>query len=211
MTSSTTGSLSTRTIVLVLIASLTLLLALAFLIGGDDTDTDVDVLALPAASFEGDALPRFDREAAADPAIGLAPPRFSGPSVVGAEVDYPTSDDPAILLFLAHWCSFCRQEVPEVQSWLDAGGLDGSRVDLIAVATGIDPAQPNFPPDAWLAREGWTVPTLVDNDGTVADAFGLSAFPYWVVVADGEVVARFSGNVGADGLDRLVAELEPAG
>ena len=68
---------------------------------------------------------------------------------------------PKILLFLAHWCPHCQREVPIVQGWLDAGGLP-QNVDLISIATSIDPARPNYPPEAWLTREGWEPTVLVD-------------------------------------------------
>ena len=66
------------------------------------------------------------------------------------------------------------------------------------MATAIDPARPNYPPDAWLKREQWSAPVLVDGDGSVADAYGLSAFPYWVAVdREGKVVMRATGELAA--------------
>ena len=68
--------------------------------------------------------------------------------------------------------------MPLIQAWVDGGGLpDG--VELISVATAIDPSLPNYPPEAWLAREGWTAPVINDVTGSVATAYGLSAFPFW--------------------------------
>jgi hypothetical protein len=29
-------------------------------------------------------------------------------------------------------------------------------VEIISVVTAIDPNRPNYPPDAWLAREHWS-------------------------------------------------------
>jgi thiol-disulfide isomerase/thioredoxin len=110
-----------------------------------------------------------------------------------------------VLLFVAHWCPHCQAEVPVVQAWLDSGRLDPS-VDLISVATGIDPARPNYPPDAWLAREHWSPPVLVDGDQAVATSYGLKAFPYWVAVdAAGKVVVRATGELTPDQLDALAA------
>jgi hypothetical protein len=76
------------------------------------------------------------------------------------------------------------------------------------VATGIDPTLPNYPPDAWLAREGWTPPVIVDGDRQIATAYGLTAFPYWVAIgADGNVAGRLTGELSPDQLDQLVASL----
>jgi hypothetical protein len=99
--------------------------------------------------------------------------------------------------------------VPVVQQWVDDGGLpDG--VDLVSVSTAIDPSRPNYPPDAWLADEGWTAPALVDADDSAAQAVGLSAYPFFVAVdGDGRVVFRTSGELTADQLDAIASALAP--
>jgi thiol-disulfide isomerase/thioredoxin len=112
-----------------------------------------------------------------------------------------------MIMFVAHWCPHCQVEVPVVQQWVDDGGLpDG--VDLVAVSTAIDSRRPNYPPGAWLEREGWTAPVLVDGNDAGARAAGLSAYPFFVGVdADGEVVGRVSGELTADQLDTIAADL----
>jgi hypothetical protein len=113
-----------------------------------------------------------------------------------------------VLLFLAHWCPHCQREVPLVQGWVDGGGLPAD-VELVSVSTAIDPNAPNYPPDDWLQREGWTAPVITDSTGSVADAYGLSAFPFWVFVnADGTVAGRLTGELTTDQLDQIVASLE---
>ena len=90
-----------------------------------------------------------------------------------------------------------------VQQWLNGSGLPAG-VDLISVSTAIDPTAPNYPPDAWLAREHWTPPVIADGDRQVATAYGLTAFPYWVAVgADGNVVMRLTGELSRAQLDQL--------
>lgn len=139
-----------------------------------------------------------------DASVGAAIPEVEGTSFDGSPVAIARDGRPKVLLFLAHWCSHCQAEVPVVQDWLDAGGGPDD-VDLISVATAIDPTLPNHPPEAWLEREGWTVPVIVDPAGTVADAYGLSAFPFWVFVdADGTVAARRTGELSIADLEGLI-------
>ncbi len=108
-----------------------------------------------------------------------------------------------VVLFLAHWCSHCQTEVPEVQDWIDGGGKPDN-VDLYGVATAIEEEGANYPPDAWLERERWTSPVLVDTNDTVLRAFGLTAFPTWVFInADGDVALRIGGAIGAEQLTAL--------
>ncbi len=158
-------------------------------------------------SVEGEALPGFDSNAP-DGAVGQGIPTVTGADWGGDTVEISSDGRPKIILFLAHWCPHCQREVPLVQGWLDAGGLpDG--VDFLSVATGIRPTADNFPPSDWLERESWSAPVLVDDEGnSVATAYGLSAFPFWVFVApDGTVAGRTSGGIPIDGLQQLAESL----
>jgi cytochrome c biogenesis protein CcmG/thiol:disulfide interchange protein DsbE len=160
--------------------------------------------AVQEPRITGDPLPPLPRDGT-DPAAGLAVPEVEGTDFNGKPVAITSDGRPKFLLFLAHWCPHCQAEVPVIQTWVNGGGLpDG--VDLVSVATGIDPNAPNYPPDAWLQREGWTAPVLVDPSNTVAQAYGLPAYPYFVFVgSDGKVVARTIG-APAD-LDAMVGRL----
>jgi hypothetical protein len=95
--------------------------------------------------------------------------------------------------------------VPRIQEWLDEDGMPAD-VNLVAVATANDPSRVNYPAGDWLRKEGWSVPTIVDDEeGTAAKAIGLSAFPFFVVVdADGEVVLRTSGELDRGQWDALL-------
>ena len=165
---------------------------------------------LPAASgpagqgpvVSGPPLPLFESPSG-DPAVGQTIPTVTSPTA-----SIQLNGKAKILLFLAHWCPHCQAEVPVVQDWVEGGNLPGD-VDLVSVSTGIDPNRPNYPPSEWLEREGWTSPVIVDESGAVADAYGLSAFPYWVFVnADGTVAGRLTGELATSDLDPIVAGLQ---
>ncbi|MFP5342843.1 MAG: TlpA family protein disulfide reductase [Candidatus Limnocylindria bacterium] len=161
-----------------------------------------------APTITGSSLPRFE-DPTGDPAVGQVAPTVVGSSFDGSPVTIGGTGRPAMIVFLAHWCNHCQAEVPVVQAWLDRGSLpDG--VDLVSVSTSTDPSAPNYPPDEWLAREGWTPPVAVDPTGSIAQAFGLSAFPYFVFVdADGLVVGRQVGELALEVLDQVAAALTP--
>lgn len=150
----------------------------------------------------GDPLPAFT-PTAPDGALGLPAPEVRGTDFDGRGVAIVNDGRMKVVLFLAHWCSHCQDEVSEVQAWVDGGGKPDN-VDLYGVATGIDETRSNYPPDAWLEREGWTSPVLVDTNDTVLRAFGLTAFPTWVFInADGAVALRIGGAIGAEQLTAL--------
>jgi cytochrome c biogenesis protein CcmG/thiol:disulfide interchange protein DsbE len=155
----------------------------------------------PAANA---TLPPFEASAN-DPAVGRPIPEVDGKSFDGTPVSINADGRPKLIVLLAHWCPHCQREVPVVQSWLDAKGMPAG-VELVSVVTAIDPNRPNYPPDAWLAREHWQVPVIVDADGQIASSYGLTAFPYWVAVnANGTVAERLTGELTPEQLDALVA------
>ncbi len=156
----------------------------------------------------GDALIPLANNAT-DPSAGAVIPTVTGTDFDGQTVTIDPNDGSAkVILFLAHWCPHCQEEVPAVQEFLDANELpDG--VEFISVATSTDPSRPNFPPSNWLEREGWEPSVIVDDEPqTVASAFGLSAFPFWVVVGpDGTVLQRVAGGINIEALPALFNQL----
>jgi thiol-disulfide isomerase/thioredoxin len=192
-----------RTTPLLLGGGLVLLLALGVaLFGGRAPDDGFDLAALAAPVVQGAPL-----QADVD-VTGTAAPVATTDALLGdGPVVAPVDGTPTLLVFLAHWCSHCNDELPVLDDWLASGGLpDG--VALRGVATAIDPARPHYPPTTWLDEAGWDVPTLVDGDGSIAAAFGVTGYPGWVAVAaDGTVLARSSGPQDVAALDAVTAAL----
>jgi len=164
----------------------------------------------PSAEFgevtvEGGLLPRLGEPGLPDPAVGTTAPTVTGSDWEGSTYTIGPDGRPKVLIFLAHWCSFCQAEVPEVVGWLAQGGLPAD-VDMYSLSVVIDPNRPNFPPRAWLEREGWTLPVIRDDElGSAVNAYGMSGTPFYVVL-DGKnrVVMRVAGRVGTQGLEALV-------
>ncbi len=173
--------------------------------GSSDLPSDLPSASAPAGDgpvITGTPLPQF-QGASGDAAEGMTIPEVTAP-----EASISLDGKAKVLMFLAHWCPHCQAEVPVVQAWVNAGGLPAD-IELISVSTAIDPNRPNYPPDAWLEREGWTAPVIVDESGAVADAYGLSAFPFWVFVnADGTVAGRMSGELTIPQLEQIIGILQ---
>jgi thiol-disulfide isomerase/thioredoxin len=179
--------------------------------GGDDATTagggaGSDAATTGTVVASGTPLPELT-DSADDPAVGMTFPTLTGVNQEGNPMTIAPDGRPTMVLFVAHWCPHCQREVPVVQRWVDDGGLP-SGVDLVSVSTAIDPSRPNYPPDAWLSREGWTAPVIVDADNSAAEAAGLSAYPFFVAVnADGTVAVRTSGELTTDQLDAVAARI----
>ena len=145
-----------------------------------------------------------------DPAVGTPAPALDGLTFSGEPVTLGgASDTPTLAVFVAHWCPHCQAEVPRIVEW-QADGTVPEDIRLVAVATSTDPAQPNYPPQPWLEGEDWPGDVLADSEGNdAAAAYGVSGFPFFVAIdADGNVVARGSGELDQQGIEDLVAALE---
>jgi cytochrome c biogenesis protein CcmG, thiol:disulfide interchange protein DsbE len=182
--------------------------------GGDDesTTTVVGGETIPIAGDQtgdvevsGDPLVRFPGAGQVDPAVGEPLPSLAGQTFDGSAVEIGAEDGAGVIVFLAHWCPHCQREVPVLLAHLAENPMPEG-VDLWTVATATSPDRPNYPPQEWLAREGWTAPVLLDDgQSTVAAAIGLSAFPFFVAFDDeGRVVARTTGELTPESFDRLV-------
>ncbi|HSK93529.1 MAG TPA: TlpA disulfide reductase family protein [Candidatus Angelobacter sp.] len=183
-------------------------LVVAFALGSTPSSNVAEPAVRPLA-VTGSTLPSFT-DPANDPAIGQTLPTLSGIGMDGQPLSISPGQGPMAIVVLAHWCSFCQAEVPQLVDYVEAGRLPEG-VQLVALATGIDPTRPNFPPSSWLEREAWSGPTLID-DGSSSGlaALGLSSFPGFVFVdADGQVAYRHTGALGADAFGQLVEAIAP--
>ena len=161
-------------------------------------------IAFGEVEVVGDPLPVLGDQG--DGAIGLQAPSTSGADWNDVESTIEPDGRLKIILFLAHWCPHCQNEVPLVQDWIDAGNLPDS-IDMYSVTSLSDHLRPTWPPQEWLEDEGWTVPVIMDDElNTVAIGYGLRGTPFYVVL-DGDNVnlQRVDGEIGIAGLNALVA------
>ncbi|HJP71150.1 MAG TPA: TlpA disulfide reductase family protein [Candidatus Limnocylindria bacterium] len=192
------------------VIGLVLVLAIvAMVLGG----TGGGGLAEPATTpiqVSGDTLPALDAGAASDPAVGLPIPTITGTDLDGEPMTIGPDDGPMAIVIVAHWCPHCQAEVPLLVDDIAANGLpDG--VSVATISTSINRAQPNYPPSAWLERESWNEPTMVDDaNSTALAALGMTSFPGFVFVdADGNVVSRTTGEIPIETWRQALNSLAP--
>jgi thiol-disulfide isomerase/thioredoxin len=179
--------------------------------GSDSNTSSGNISEFSEITVTGEELPAFDSvSSATDAAIGMTAPVVSGKGFTGTEITTDGAGTPTLLVFLAHWCPHCQREVPLLVEW-EKDGKTPTGIDVIAVATGTDPANPNFPPSEWLAREEFPAlwPVIADSaDKKAANAFGLSGYPYFVLVdAQGKVFKRLSGEIPMDELTAIINQM----
>jgi thiol-disulfide isomerase/thioredoxin len=185
--------------------------------GGDDEET-ASTVPPPAAgtgsvpadgettvTVEGAALPPLE-DPVNDAAVGTPAPALRGTDYSGNAVDItPGTGGPMMIVFLAHWCPHCNNEIPVLLEWRESGQIPAD-LQVFGVSTAADEERPNYPPDQWLAEKGWDWPVLADDaDLTAANAYGVTGFPFFTIVdADGNVAARGSGEYPIEALQALV-------
>lgn len=156
-----------------------------------------------ALEIRGDALPGLGAATPAeDPAVGMTAPVLIGQDFDGNTVRVDAAaDGPTMVVFLAHWCPHCNNEIPRLNELRDAGAFPAD-LNIVAVSTALDPGRPNFPPSQWLVDKDWTYPVIADGVDPAAEppflaagAYGVDGFPFTTLIgADGKVVARWSGE-----------------
>ena len=158
-------------------------------------------------TINGEYLPKYAGENDDNVAVGLPGPTFSGPNENSDIVSLEKDGNAKALLFLAHWCPHCQKEVPQVQDIIDTIGVPEG-IDIIAIATSIDKGRDNYPPQDWLFREGWSETQIYDTDKDIANAYGLTSFPYWVFLdKELNVIARRAGNLPEGYIGPLLIQL----
>ena len=170
--------------------------------GGEDAPR-ADFVAQPAenqaVSFEGDPLAPF-QDAGSDAAVGAAAPVVDGADFDGRAVRIgEATGSPTLLVFLAHWCPHCNDEIPELQQLRDDGRLPDD-LEVVAISTAVAADRQNYPPSEWVVEKAWTWPVIADDEqSTAIQAFGGTSFPYTVLLdAEGNVLARKAGSSSAD-------------
>ncbi len=182
-----------------------LLLIAAVIFGNEEIGAEYGSPELKGVSL----TPMPDRVSVDASASGLVAPDVFGQDYNGNDVSITNDGTAKGIVFLAHWCPHCQQEVPRVQAWLDnGGGVEG--VDLYSVSTAASSARPNHPASEWLVSERWTVPIVVDDkSSSVLSAYGRGGFPYWVFLnADGTVALRTAGQLTIPQLEEFLSGLE---
>ena len=213
---------SNRTLIIVVgaVVAVLALAGIAVLVSGDDESAGVlapgETRPEPSGPVEqnrpvevtGPPLATFSDTVVPDPAIGTAFPEMAGETFDGTSISLGgASDGPTMLVFLAHWCPACNQEVPELVELNNRDGIPAD-MDVIGVSTGVDNTAPNYPPSDWLADRNWPWETLADDAQSTAFLFGGgSGFPYLVILdADGNVLARDTGAKPAEELATWISD-----
>ena len=159
----------------------------------------------PTASATGTAVTVDGPARTSLLAIGEAVPGFSAPDLAGGTIawsDYVGT--PTVLAVWAPWCPHCQAELPVlaqvVQQFPD--------VNLVSVATAVG-EYPGPSPAEYMQSKGLSFPVALDDANyTLAQAFGIQAFPtIFFVGADGMVQQAYEGETPSTELQQAIQNL----
>jgi thiol-disulfide isomerase/thioredoxin len=199
------------------IVAIVIAFVIAIIAGGSNDSASSDTTKVPNSDgtvsagenqpveVVGDVLEPLP-ESADDSTIGLMAPTLNGYTFDGSTLSViPGDGKPYMVVFLAHWCPHCNDEVPRLIEWKESGAVPAD-LQVIAVSTAVASDRPNYPPSQWVVNKAWPWPVMADSEAMdAARAYGVSGYPFFVIVgADGKVKARASGELGTDRINQIV-------
>jgi cytochrome c biogenesis protein CcmG/thiol:disulfide interchange protein DsbE len=138
--------------------------------------------------------------------VGKPAPALTLPDLAGHSVTLEGLRGRAVALnFWATWCQPCREEMPAfAAAWRESRG---SCVEYV----GVTEESSRDEAAAEVTRSAVAYPVVLDGDGAVARAYGVTGLPRtYVIDAEGIVRKVFSGRISREQLEKALAPFVPA-
>jgi len=157
------------------------------------------ILALGSCSPSTDGGCRSQWAPSASRLLGAQAPNFVLPNLAGEKVELAslTGKKPTLLVFWATWCPTCKEEIPILNEWSQ------KFPDLTIL--GIDVQESRERVQAFAQKQKIQYPILLDEEGEVAQQYGLVGIPAAILLAKGGKVIYY-GFALPRNIERLIEE-----
>lgn len=119
--------------------------------------------------------------------------------------DYVALGKPIVLNFWASWCPPCRGEMPHFD---EAYQTYSDRVTFLFVDMTDGQRETKEDATAFIEKEGYSFPILLDSDSDAASVYGIASIPTTVFIdADGMILGGIEGAMDADTLEQAMQTL----
>ena len=114
------------------------------------------------------------------------------------------------LNFWATWCPPCRAEMPDIQKLYERSPREGKdAVIVLGVAApklGSETDEAGI--KAFMDKNGYTYPVLMDKGGRLFEAYGIRAIPTtYLIDRRGNVIGRVQGALSAENLEKIIRQV----
>lgn len=106
------------------------------------------------------------------------------------------------LNFVASWCTYCVNEIPDYKSWADSNQETVSFYVMSEIVNAMNGGQSTA---AFIAQHNIEVPILFDENDALFSHFGISSFPTMFYIGpDGNVIGYQSGAMDYDTMEYVM-------
>lgn len=147
-----------------------------------------------------------DPEATAEDDEPVKAPDFTVEDQSGQQVSLSSfAGKPVVINFWTSWCTYCKQEMPMMQTvWEEYG----DQVQFMMIDATTESRETREAAEASIAEGGYTMPFYFDAYGQALSAYAVRGFPTTIVVsAEGTVIGYVSGVVEQEALTSALDSL----
>ena len=114
------------------------------------------------------------------------------------------------LNFWATWCPPCRAEMPDIQKLYERSPREGkdSVIVLGVAAPKLGSEKDEAGIKAFMEKNGYSYPVLMDKGGKLFEAYGIRAIPTtYLIDRRGNVIGRVQGALSAENLEKIIQQV----
>ena len=113
------------------------------------------------------------------------------------------------LNFWATWCPPCRAEMPDIQKLYERSPREGEDAVIVlgVAAPKLGSEKDETGIKAFMDKNGYSYPVLMDKGGRLFDSYGIQAIPTtYMIDRNGNLVGRVQGALSAENIEKIVKQ-----